>query len=173
VGDGEFYNHTRGAELLVDGESVGTTPLNAEILQGRREVTLKLTGFKAWQERLDLDAGTSLIIPRVELVPADGLVFIKSQPSGASVTIGGEFKGQTPLEVALAPDVNHVITFFKNGYTSKDTPNYTAQTRRASSRSNSPRAVGRHHRGDAKRCRIIYRRREPRQRESNTRAHGD
>ena len=116
-----FTTTPAGAELLVDGESVGTTPLNAEILQGRREVTLKLTGFKAWQERLDLDAGTSLIIPRVELVPADGLVFIKSQPSGASVTIGGEFKGQTPLEVALAPDVNHVITFFKNGYTSKDT----------------------------------------------------
>ena len=56
-----------GAELFVDGESAGTTPLNAEILQGRREVTLKLAGHKAWQERLDLDAGTSLIIPRVEL----------------------------------------------------------------------------------------------------------
>ena len=110
-----------GAELFVDGESAGTTPLNAEILQGRREVTLKLAGHKAWQERLDLDAGTSLIIPRVELEPADGLVFIQSQPSGASVTIGGEFKGQTPLEVALAPNINHTLTFFKNGYASKET----------------------------------------------------
>ena len=48
-------------------------------------------------------------------------MFIQSQPSGASVTIGGEFKGQTPLEVALAPNINHTLTFFKNGYASKET----------------------------------------------------
>ena len=110
-----------GAELLVDGEAVGVTPVNAEILQGRRNVMLKLAGYKAWSETLVLDAGASLVVPRVELEPADGLVFIRSEPSGASVTIGGEFKGLTPLEVALAPNVNHAITFFKNGFQAQDT----------------------------------------------------
>ncbi len=116
-----FTTNPPGAELLVDGESVGSTPLNAEILQGRREVMLKLAGHKAWSDRLSLEAGSSVVVPRVELEPADGLVFIQSTPSGASVTIGGEFKGQTPLEVALAPSVEHTLTFFKNGYESKET----------------------------------------------------
>jgi formylglycine-generating enzyme required for sulfatase activity len=113
-----FTTVPAGAELLVDGESQGTTPLNAEILQGRREVMLKLSGFKAWQERVELSAGENRVIPAVTLEPADGLAFIQSTPTGASVTIGGEFKGQTPLEVALAPNTPHDITFFKNGYES-------------------------------------------------------
>lgn len=114
-----FTTTPAGAELLIDGERVGTTPLNAEILQGRREALVKLAGHKAWTQRFDLDAGTSVVVPRILLEPADGLVLIESVPSGASVTVGGEFQGLTPVEVALAPGIEHGITFFKNGYESK------------------------------------------------------
>lgn len=105
-----------GADVLVDGEMLGTTPLNAEILQGQRDITIKLAGHKAWQEGFDVLAGEDFSVPLVELVPADGLVFIRSSPTAASVTIGGEFKGLTPLEVALPPEQDHELTFFKNGY---------------------------------------------------------
>lgn len=107
-----------GADVLVDGELVGTTPLNAEILQGQRDLVLKLAGHKAWQEEFDVLAGQDFSVPLVELEPADGLLFIQSNPTAASVTIGGEFKGLTPLEVALPPSQNHELTFFKNGYSS-------------------------------------------------------
>ncbi len=110
-----------GAEVLVDGVIVGATPINAEILQGRRDVTLKLSGHKAWQDDFDVIAGEDFSIPTVQLEPADGLVFIRSNPSAASLTIGGDYKGLTPLEVALAPGQNHELTFFKNGYHSKKT----------------------------------------------------
>ena len=110
-----------GADVLVDGEIFGTTPVNAEILQGRRDLTLKLSGHKAWQDDFDVIAGEDFTIPPVQLEPADGLVFIRSNPSAASLTIGGDFKGLTPLEVALAPGQNHELTFFKNGYHSKKT----------------------------------------------------
>ena len=110
-----------GADVLVDGEVVGTTPLNAEILQGRRDFVLKLAGHKAWQEEFDVFAGKDFSVPLVQLEPADGLVFIRSNPSAASVTIGGEFKGLTPLEVALPPTQEHELVFFKNGYHSRKT----------------------------------------------------
>lgn len=105
-----------GAEVLVDGEVVGTTPLNAEILQGQHNLVLKLAGHKAWQDDYDVLAGVDFAIPPVTLEPADGLVFIRSNPTEASVTIDGEFAGLTPLEVALTPNQNHELTFFKNGY---------------------------------------------------------
>ncbi|MBT8147225.1 MAG: PEGA domain-containing protein [Gammaproteobacteria bacterium] len=105
-----------GAEVLVDGESLGTTPLNAELLQGERDVTLKLTGHQAWQEELSITAGLDLVVPEVQLVPANGLVFIRSNPSDASVTINGQFRGQTPLEVSLPPGQSHQISLFKAGY---------------------------------------------------------
>ncbi|MFP6839112.1 MAG: PEGA domain-containing protein, partial [Pseudohongiellaceae bacterium] len=110
-----------GADVLVDGEMTGTTPLNVEVLQGRRDITLKLSGHKAWQEDFDILAGEDFSVALVELEPADGLVFIRSDPSAASVTIGGEFKGLTPLEVALAPEQDHELVFFKNGYHSRKT----------------------------------------------------
>jgi formylglycine-generating enzyme required for sulfatase activity len=107
-----------GADVLVDGETIGSTPISAEILQGQRDFVLKLAGYKAWQEELDILAGESFSVPLIELEPADGLLFIQSNPSAASVTIGGEFRGLTPLEVALPPDQNHELIFFKNGYKS-------------------------------------------------------
>ena len=110
-----------GADVLLDGAAIGITPINAEILQGRRDLTLKLPGHKAWQEDFDVIAGEDFTLPMVELEPADGLVFIRSNPSGASVTIGGEYQGLTPLEVALPPDQNHELTFFHTGYHSNKT----------------------------------------------------
>lgn len=107
-----------GADVLVDGELIGRTPLNAEIIQGPRDLVLKLAGHKAWQEQYDVLAGEDFSVPLIELVPADGLLFIQSNPTAASVTIGGEFKGLTPLEVALPPGQSHELTFFKNGYNS-------------------------------------------------------
>ena len=62
-----------------------------------------------------------MVLPTIVLEPADGLVFIRSNPTAASVTIGGTFQGQTPLEVALAPAEDHQITFFKDGYESSTT----------------------------------------------------
>ncbi len=105
-----------GADVLVDGELIGSTPINAEILQGQRDLVLKLVGHKAWQEELDVLAGEDFSVPLVELEPADGLLFIQSNPTAASVIIGGEFKGLTPLEVALSPEQSHELAFFKNGY---------------------------------------------------------
>lgn len=113
-----FTTTPAGADVLVDGELVGTTPLAAEILQGTRDVTLKLSGHKAWQDDFDVIAGQDFSVTGIELEPADGLVFIRTQPSGASVTANGEFQGLTPLEVALPPGRDHQVTFFQNGYQS-------------------------------------------------------
>ncbi|OGT74216.1 MAG: hypothetical protein A3H44_13560 [Gammaproteobacteria bacterium RIFCSPLOWO2_02_FULL_57_10] len=125
-GEVSFTTEPAGAEVLVDGQLVGTTPYNAEILQGEHEVTLKLTGHKAWQDRLEIAAGEVIALPSVALERADGLVFIRSQPSGANVTINGQFSGQTPLEVALPPGRTHEVTLFRSGF---DAASRSIQTR--------------------------------------------
>ena len=107
-----------GADVLVDGELLGTTPLIGEILEGERTLTVKLAGHKAWQENIQVLARQDVSLPRVTLTPADGLVFIRSQPSSASVTVGGDFKGLTPLEIALPPGERYEVTLFKAGYES-------------------------------------------------------
>ena len=44
---------------------------------------LKLGGFKAWSDEFTVIAGDDLILPSVTLEPAEGLVFIRSNPSEA------------------------------------------------------------------------------------------
>lgn len=111
-----FTTQPSGAEVIVNGEELGVTPLRAELLQGANDVTLKLPGYKAWQDDLVIRAGEHLDLPPIELEASDGLVFIRSTPGNANVTINGEFRGQTPLEVALAPDQEHEISLFRTGF---------------------------------------------------------
>jgi len=115
-----------GAEILVDGEVIGVTPMNSEILQGNRDVTIKLAGHKAWRDDIEVAAGQDFSLPTVTLEPADGLVFIRSVPNDAGVTINGSFVGQTPLQVALAPEQLHELTLFRDGYFSNKSSLRTA-----------------------------------------------
>ncbi len=107
-----------GAEIsLADGTVVGTTPATFELLQGVHELTVKLDGYKAWQQELEVVAGRDQELDPVRLERADGLLMISSRPAGATVTVDGNFQGRTPLEVQLAPGRGYQVDLFRPGYT--------------------------------------------------------
>ena len=116
--DVSFTSSPPGAEVWVNEEAVGSTPLTTDILQGDHAVRIKLAGFKAWTERLSINPNESIVIPLIELVPADAIVFLESVPARANVTVDGVFTGQTPLEVALSPGDTVAVRFFREGYQS-------------------------------------------------------
>ena len=105
-----------GAEVLVDAEAVGVTPLNAEILQGQRSIEMSLPGFKT--QRMDklLVAGTSVVLDMVKLEPNDGTLTLESTPNGATVTVDGVFKGSTPVTLVLTSGVAHQLHLSEPGY---------------------------------------------------------
>lgn len=105
-----------GAEVLVDGEPAGTTPGIVEILQGEREVTLRLAGYADWTTSVEAEAGIAQEWEPIALTPAAGVVRITSTPTGANVNLDGEFAGQTPLELELSPDEAHRISLSRAGY---------------------------------------------------------
>lgn len=111
-----FSTTPPGATVTVDGMDMGVTPLDAELLEGEREVVVKLPAHKAWNETLRIKAREDMIVDPITLEPANGLVMLRSTPSGASVTVNGVFRGQTPLELELPPTTSHQLVFFVNGY---------------------------------------------------------
>lgn len=111
-----FATLPEGADVIVNGELLGVTPVRVELMQGAHEVTLKRAGFKAWQDDLQVQAGQDQQLPAVELEAADGLVFIRSVPGNANITINGEYRGQTPLELHLPPGQDHDLRLFRTGF---------------------------------------------------------
>ncbi len=116
--DVEIVSSPEGATLYVDGDPVGETPLTAQLLEGDRDLSLRLEGFKDWTTGMELTAGTRLSLPPVTLIPADTLIAVDSSPGGASVTVDGEYRGQTPLRLALAPGRSYRLAFTRAGFES-------------------------------------------------------
>lgn len=106
----------QGATVLVDNQEKGTTPTRIEILKGTHEIQLKKAAYKTWQSTIEVTAGNDQQLPKVVLIHADGKVNVTTEPAGANVTIGGRYRGQSPLEVALAPGKSYDVLFSKVGY---------------------------------------------------------
>jgi formylglycine-generating enzyme required for sulfatase activity len=107
-----------GAEVRIDGEHAGTTPLTTDVLDGTHRLEIGLAGFETWQGKFTVVANEPRILPKVTLDKADGHVSMRSQPAGANVIVNGEYRGQTPLELALASGQTHELTVVKSGYES-------------------------------------------------------
>lgn len=105
-----------GATVLIDDEAIGSTPLTAEILRGERELRLQAPGFADLVRKLELSPGEIRDLGILHLLPAAGLLTLESRPTGANVTVGGEYRGQTPLTVELSPGTEHRIQLSRPGY---------------------------------------------------------
>ena len=105
-----------GAQLLVDGEERGVTPLTTQILAGNHPVELRLAGFKPWTTDLQVKANEPLSLGPVRLGLPDGQLRVQSEPAGASVSVGGVYRGQTPVSLELRPDIAHNIVLTLPGY---------------------------------------------------------
>ncbi len=105
-----------GATVLVDGAEAGVTPAAIEIMSGEHDVEVRLAGYNAWRTKVLVESNQPQQLPDVTLAQADGRVEIASNPSEASVSVDGEFRGRTPLSLRLSPGRAHRLTLTKPGY---------------------------------------------------------
>lgn len=113
----------QGAAIRIDGDAKPasdavalTTPIELKLAPGEHALSLKASGHKRAFIDVDVALGERVVVPLVNLAPADGLVTVTSKPSGAGVTVGGRFLGTTPIEFELAPEQRHRLRVFKAGF---------------------------------------------------------
>ena len=105
-----------GAVVSVDGTpTTFVTPGPVPILAGERRVSLALPGYETWTDLLQIVAGQDQTLPAVTLAAALAKVRIASEPTGATVTVDGDYRGETPLVANVRPG-SHVIRASKAGY---------------------------------------------------------
>ena len=105
-----------GAMVLVDDRELGRTPLATELDAGRYTLAIVHPQFRRFENPITVRAGEPLAIGPVELGRPDGTLIVRSNPSGADVSIGGRYRGRTPLTVAVAPGLPQDVLVNKVGY---------------------------------------------------------
>jgi formylglycine-generating enzyme required for sulfatase activity len=111
-----FASVPPGATVKVDGRSLGTTPLTTAVSAGRRSVSYSMKAFKPASRRITVEPGQPLTVPPVKLIPADAVLVLASDPSGAAVTVDGKWRGETPLELVVPPHQSLDVKVAKAGH---------------------------------------------------------
>lgn len=104
-----------GAELFVEGYSLGTTPIELDLDPGRYQFLARLEGYKDWTFSVAAAAGADIIQPTHTFEVPDGTLELTSSPPGAAIVIDGQSVATTPAQIDLRPGT-HTIRFAKDGY---------------------------------------------------------
>lgn len=127
-----------GAEVIVNGEARGTTPLAlAGLPYGPYEVEVALAGYASRREQLILDAGDPIGSLNADLTAAPGgapatggraagsppagqvgigSILAETRPPGAAVWLDQRLVGETPVSIPDVPAGAHRIEFRLDGY---------------------------------------------------------
>src|SRR5262249_53875186 len=108
----------RGAEVYVDFEYQGTTPLqNARVPAGNVPVTLVKDGYQRQTTRVSLKSGENKSLGVIPLGSSFGEITLKSYPARASVILDGEkLNARTPVVIRRVPrDKPHTVEIQMEG----------------------------------------------------------
>ena len=105
-----------GAAVWADDRELGATPLETELDAGRYTLAIVHPDFRRFESPITVIAGQPLSVGPVELGMPDGRLVVQSRPSGADVSIGGRYRGRTPLTVGVPPGMPQELLLTLAGY---------------------------------------------------------
>jgi hypothetical protein len=111
-----FSSEPPGARVRVDGAVVGSTPLTLDLTSGQRRVEMALEGYRSETRLVPVAVDRPLAVPLVRLEPLPGRLSLTSEPTGAAVSVNGQFRGETPLELDLPAGPSHAVKATKAGH---------------------------------------------------------
>jgi len=104
------------ATVLIDGEEVGRTPLTIKVEEGVHTLGIQADKFKPFTQEFTVFAQQDLDVPNIELIPADGILEITTQPQQAVVILNGEYRGVSPISLKVKPDQEQKLQIYRAGY---------------------------------------------------------
>ena len=114
--DVEIRSVPENAAIYQGEREIGRTPMSVEFMEGKHEFSVVLEGYKAWDGVVEARANEDQSLPTIELEPANAQLTVNSIPRAANVTVNGRYRGQSPIKLALTPDVDYEIGLSKAGY---------------------------------------------------------
>lgn len=101
-----------GAEVFVDGESRGLTPLDLEGLRGRPVIRVERPGYRPWEAQV---AASGPLALRAELESLFGGLSVIAEQAGLKVLLDDREQGLTPLQLTNVPVGPHRVSVMGEG----------------------------------------------------------
>jgi hypothetical protein len=93
----ELGSEPEGADVLIDGDKVGTTPYrNDSLKEGTHEVIIDMYSYKQFKKDISLSKGDHRKL-KIHLIERFGGLTVLSKPQGATVVLNNDTTGQTPF----------------------------------------------------------------------------
>jgi formylglycine-generating enzyme required for sulfatase activity len=92
-----------GATVWADDQELGRTPLETELDAGRYTLALLHPEYRRFESPITVKAGEPQVVGPIELGMPDGRLIVSSRPTGADVSIGGSYRGRTPVTIGVPP----------------------------------------------------------------------
>jgi formylglycine-generating enzyme required for sulfatase activity len=105
-----------GATIYAGEQKLGETPMSLELLEGSHDLILILDGYSAWDGTIVAEPNVDQQFPTIQLEPANARLLVNTIPRSANVTVNGRYRGQSPVNLSLSPDINYEIGMSKAGY---------------------------------------------------------
>ena len=115
---GELYVNSKPTRsvVLIDDEEVGETPFEMKIEEGTHTLSIKADKYKTFSQNFTIAKDQQLTVAEIELVPADAILDIQTEPSQAAIIVNGEYRGISPLALTIKPNQNQQLQLYKAGY---------------------------------------------------------
>ena len=101
IGKLSVITEPAGAEISVNGDSKGKSPLALDLAQGEYSIEAKLANYRSQTVKQVVEAGGRLQTLAMALKPKPIGLKIQTQPSGAEIYVNGKLAGKTPLDTKL------------------------------------------------------------------------
>ena len=99
-----------GANVVINGQARGVTPLNVSLNAGSYTVELSIDGARRTiPVTIAAQAAVSQFIEMPHAVPVVGQLDVRTDPSGAKVSVDGQRRGVSPLTVTGLEPGSHVV----------------------------------------------------------------
>jgi PEGA domain len=112
-----FRTELDGAEVKIDGDSIGKTPITVALTPGPHQIIVTAPDGRSAEQQIEVRNGSkklSLMIPLPEPGGEGSSMSVLSEPTGARVLLDGTVAGTTPFAGPVEPGV-HVIAVEADG----------------------------------------------------------
>jgi hypothetical protein len=121
-GDLRIVTRPAGAEITVDGQPQGTSPLLVRDLPVpvAHRVTASLDGYGPVETHVNLESG-ALTTADLALSIGRGELLVITDPAGAEVRVDGVPRGRSPARLEALPFGRHVVAAIRDGHLPAET----------------------------------------------------